>query len=200
MILVNYKIIVEGINESECLCIDNISKKFDEKMHLSTLINELKKIHNIPDFYDGVIMDLPEIVWKKYKFEGLTDEYDYFHYIDLSLIQLDSEFNFFNNKIIIKYDTGGIGSIMCRYNGVRIFFHTSEKDVHNIPHIHCKYNGIEYRINLNTLEPIDKKLFKNPKLNKKVMKLIEKNQVELIQYWDDVIVNGIQSNFKMYIE
>ena len=49
-----------------------------------------------------------------------------------------------------------------------------------------------------TLTIIDKNTFKNYSKTKLVLKLIEENKEDLINYWNRVVVNGESIKFKMF--
>lgn len=54
---------------------------------------------------------------------------------------------------------GGIGGDVGRCRGIHFFFHTNEKDLHHVPHIHCKHGSLEFRVNLKDLSIMDTKKF-----------------------------------------
>ena len=98
---------------------------------------------------------------------------------------------------ILKIDyISGIGGTSGDIDGIKFFFHTNEKDLHHRRHIHCIYSGEEMRINLDTLEVMDKP-FKNKKKVRRCMELIEMNQEKLIEMWDKIVIYGLPFKFKM---
>lgn len=89
----------------------------------------------------------------------------------------------------------GIGGTLGESEGIRYFFHTREKDLHNIPHIHCEYSGEEFRVNLYTLEIMDDS-FKSRKKTKLAMDVVTKNKDEFIRIWNLAVVKGLPFEFK----
>ena len=75
----------------------------------------------------------------------------------------------------------GIGGILGEREGIKFIFHTREKDLHNIPHIHCEYSGEEFRVNLYTLEIMDDS-FKSRKKTKLAMDVVTKIKMNLLEY------------------
>lgn len=169
---------------------------FECSFLLKDMYAKIKNTHNIDPLLTGHIKDIKKLLWSEYNFINFNDCNNESLYYDLSLKQLNDEFNI-SNRIIDIYYIGGLGGMVGSLNGILFFFHTNEKDIHHKPHIHCKYNEIEYRIDLNTLKCLDKKTFKNPKLNKLAVEAVTINQSGLLKYWDDVIEKGKSSNFKM---
>ena len=62
-----------------------------------------------------------------------------------------------------------------------------------------KSGNIEYRVNLNTLEIMDKIIFKNPRKNKLALNTIRDHQQDLLNYWNKVVVNGESIKYKMFV-
>ena len=89
----------------------------------------------------------------------------------------------------------GIGGVLGEREGVKFFFHTREKDLPNIPHIHCEYSGEEFRVNLYTLEIMDKS-FKSGKKTKLAIGVVSKNRDEFIRIWNLAVVKGLPFEFK----
>lgn len=152
--------------------------------------------------HSAVIIDIQDILWGKYfkinSEQAFADERIREDYYEYKLIDLCKQFKFDSKRIEVSINPP-IGGYVGANRGIHYFFHTNEKDIHHIPHIHVKYGNVEFRVNLITLEILDKKTFKNPKKTAIALKMIELNQKELINYWNKVVVNGESIKFKMYL-
>lgn len=131
----------------------------------------------------------------EYNFIGLEPDYSIFDYENIPIGLLEKQFQISKYKFEIILDLE-IGDVVGRERGIVFFFHSKEKDLHHVPHIHCKYGSKELRVNLKTLEIIDTP-FKNNKNNKIALEAIKNNQSELIKYWQSFVVNGETIKFKM---
>lgn len=56
----------------------------------------------------------------------------------------------------------------------------------------------EFRVNLITLDILDK-AFKNNKYTKIAIDVIKTNRLELLRYWEKVVLKGESVKFKMYV-
>lgn len=144
--------------------------------------------------------DLSNLLWRNYfpKLYRFYDERLEEKYYIYSVKKLKDQFDFGKKRYKIMIDPP-IGGDVGYNRGIHFFFHMDEKDIHHEPHIHVKHGEIEFRVNLITLMPMDKKTFKNPKMTKKALKAIELNKDNLINYWNKVVINGECVKFKMYI-
>ena len=121
-------------------------------------------------------------------------EYSFSDYKKMTIGDLNKQFNITNLVIpvVLNKDQGAsVGNT----EGIDFFFHTNERDIHHRRHIHCKYAETTTRIDLDTLEPIDKP-FKKSKMSFAIKK-IKENQKGLQNYWDTVVVKGETIKFKM---
>ena len=118
--------------------------------------------------------------------------------MNIPIKKLEAQFSISKCNFKLWFDPG-VGGDVGRCRGVHFFFHTKEKDVHkDTPHVHCKYGSEELRINLNTLEIMDKP-FKNNHNNKLAIKGVKLNQSELLRYWNRTVMKGESVKFKMYL-
>lgn len=175
----------------------NISELSDE-LTLKQALVELRRQYGFDDNYHGLILNIKDYVWGKYSFKSLIDENDSSYYYGLTLKQLEDEFEI-SSRVADMHFVQGIGGAVGEYRGIKFFFGSDEKQRHGNGHghIHCQYGDIVYRIDIVDLVVMDKKAFKNPKLNKIAMDLVKLNQKALIEYWDNLINKGIHSNFNM---
>lgn len=132
-----------------------------------------------------------------YHFVGLTPEPEVFDYYHIPIGKLEEQFYISKAVFEVVLDLE-IGGTVGEYRGINFFFHTNEKDIHHIPHIHCKYSGEEFRVNLITLDILDK-AFKNNKYTKIAIDVIKTNRLELLRYWEKVVLKGESVKFKMYV-
>lgn len=178
----------------------HISELSDE-LTLAQALVELRRQHGFNDNYHGFIPNIKDYVWGKYSFKDLLDENDSSLYLNLTLRQLEDEFEISSRVADIHFKQG-IGGAAGEYRGIKFFFGSDEKQRHGKGHghIHCQYGDITYRIDLEDLVVIDKVTFKNPKMNKIAMDLVRLNQEGLKEYWNNLINKGIHPNFKMVYE
>ncbi len=118
-------------------------------------------------------------------------------YEELSLAELENQFGISKIEIPIILNPIPMGAASGEVEGIKFFFHTNEKDLHHIPHIHCKYADVETRIDIINLTVLDKP-FKNKKM-KIALDLVRKNQNGLLKYWNNVVVKGESMKFTMDI-
>lgn len=175
---------------------DSNEKYYNQKIKINdncTLIDLLKKIEEKYAQgmdYTFLITNLEHVLWGKYNLRMLEDDIDEFDYYKMKLSKLNRYNNIAKNKLKIIV-TGGIGGEVGRIKKIVFFFHMDEKDIHrNTPHIHCKHAGEEIRVNLNTLQIMDKREFKSKSNTKLALKAIKYNQEGLLKYWNDVVING----------
>ena len=153
--------------------------------------------------YTFLITNLNQILWGKYNFKMLDDDRNELDYYKMKLRKLNMYNNATENKLQIKI-ISGIGGEVGRIKKIVFFFHMNEKDIHrNTPHIHCKHAGEEIRVNLNTLQIMDKREFKSKSNTKLALKAIKCNQEGLLKYWNDVVINGekgVKYKMRMVLE
>lgn len=176
---------------------------YDDKIKLQEILNDLIDIYDkSSSTHSALIYDFETILWGKYftnmNKEGcLLDERITENYYEYSIGSLCSQFDI-ENKELEVWINPPIGGYVGRNRGIHFFFHTNEKDIHHTPHIHIKSGEIEFRVNLETLQVLDKKTFKSKAKTKLALQMIRLNQKELINYWNAVVINGETIKFKMY--
>lgn len=142
---------------------------------------------------------------KKHKYSNLTEyifgcfksilfDYNEDDVMNTKIGALEEYFKI-SERILSLHYVDGIGGTLGESEGIRYFFHTREKDLHNIPHIHCEYSGEEFRVNLYTLEIMDNS-FKSKKKTKLAIDVVSKNKDEFIRIWDLAVVKGLPFKFK----
>ncbi len=198
--IITYKTINYKILESE----HYYSNDYDDRTRLKAILNEIaKKYDKESQTHRVIICNFKNILWDKYFNNincenGLIDERSIDNYYDYKIGDLCKQFDVENTtlKVLVNPPFGdGVG----RAKGIHYFFHTNEKDIHHIPHIHVKSGDIEFRINLQTLQIIDNKTFKNPKKTKEAVLMVKNNQKELLNYWEKVVIKGEKIKFKMFL-
>lgn len=141
-----------------------------------------------------------ELIWKEYFSEEIIDhlfinnEHDDYLYglADLGSIKIsDLVINFKIDKKTIRLGINGpdLGAEVGSCEGISFIIHTRETSRHHLKHIHCVYSGEEVEINLETCEFIGDQ-FKNHKKSRRALKIVQINQGQLINYWDEVVVKG----------
>ena len=142
---------------------------------------------------------------KKHKYSNLTEyifgcfksisfDYNEDEVMNTKIGVLEEYFKI-SERILSLHYIDGIGGTLGESEGIRYFFHTREKDLHNIPHIHCEYSGEKFRVNLYTLEIMDNS-FKSRKKTKLAIDVVSKNKDEFIRIWDLAVVKGLPFEFK----
>ena len=192
-----FKILVhEDFNE----IISYDENNYNDNQSLNEIIRILvKKYTKNSKNARAIILNFYEMTWGQFfnmSYE-LCDERKEYEYYKYKIGALCEQFNLENQIIVLAINPpigGGVGI----NRGIHYFFHTNEKDIHHVPHIHVKSGSIEFRVNLNTLEIMDKNIFKNNKKNKLALDMIKKNQQGLINYWNKVVINGESIKFKMF--
>lgn len=143
--------------------IDNISKEYPEDNNLNDVLRELSKKYKIQKEFDFIrFKNLKNQLWGQYFDSSLICFLNGDDLLNASLVKLEKQFNISTIRLNVVINGGGIGGGVGSVDGLNFIFHTREKDVHNIPHIHVLYAGESLSINLETLE-IFTKPFKNKK-------------------------------------
>lgn len=177
--------------------------KISDNCTLSELLEILEKKYAPGMGYTFLITNLNQILWGKYNFKMLDDDRNELDYYKMKLRKLNMYNNVTENKLQIEI-IRGIGGEVGRIKKIVFFFHMNEKDIHrNTPHIHCKHAGEEIRVNLNTLQIMDKREFKSKSNTKLALKAIKCNQEGLLKYWNDVVINGekgVKYKMRMVLE
>lgn len=177
--------------------------KISDNCTLSELLENLEKKYAPGMGYTFLITNLNQILWGKYNFKMLDDDRNELDYYKMKLRKLNMYNNVTENKLQIEI-ISGIGGEVGRIKKIVFFFHMNEKDIHrNTPHIHCKHAGEEIRVNLNTLQIMDKREFKSKSNTKLALKAIKCNQEGLLKYWNDVVINGekgVKYKMRMVLE
>lgn len=101
------------------------------------------------------------------------------------------------DNIIIIYSVLPIGATGAYYNGYRLLIHSDEQIHRFLPHVHVECGSGDTRINLNTLEIMDKDIFNSKKDKKKVLSYLRNNQEKWIGYYKSIVVEGKDSNIKI---
>ena len=142
---------------------------------------ENHKYSNLPEFIFGI-------------FNSISFDYNEDEVMNTKINVLE-EFFKISERILSLHFVDGIGGTLGEREGIKFILHTREKDLHNIPHIHCEYSGEEFRVNLYTLEIIDKS-FKSRKKTKLATDVVSKNKDEFIRIWNLAVVKGLPFEFK----
>lgn len=120
-------------------------------------------------------------------------EFDWDKAMNTKVSVLEEYFNISKRVLTIHY-VDGIGEALDEVEGIKFIFHSNEKDIHHVPHIHCRYSGEEFRINLNTLELIDNP-FKSKKKTKLAIEYVSKNKDELLRVWNLFVIKGLPFDY-----
>ena len=194
-----YEYIENKINKK----IFNYENCYNDDMKLGDIVDDIcEKFDKNSEFHRPLIMGINKLLWNRY-FEkvnsafNLIDERRSSDYFKFKIGELCSQFGIDNNEIIISINPP-IGGDVGIHRGIHFFFHTNEKDRHHIPHIHVKNGNTTFRIGLEKINILDDKTFKNPKMTKIALKMVELNRKELIDYWNRVVIKGESIKFKMY--
>lgn len=170
----------------------NINTSFDENKTFGEVLNIIHNKYKIDNvlFENYFIPHLTELLWKQY----FSDEICYHiddkdeDYFNLTLYEMEKQFNISMLEIPVLLNYDGIGKAIGTVEGIKLYFHLDEKDLHHNPHIHCKYSGNETRVEIETLKVLDRP-FKKSKMDI-VKQFIMEHQEELLNYWDKAIING----------
>lgn len=170
----------------------NIVEDFDENITFGDLIKNLHNRYKINNgsFENYFIPYLTGLLWNQYFSEeicGQINDRDEDYY-KLKLCELEKQFNISKLNIPLYLNYDGIGKAIGTIEGIKLYFHLDEKDLHHNPHIHCMYSGIETRIEIGTLKVLDKP-FKKSKMDIAKQFIID-NREDLLNYWDKVVING----------
>lgn len=209
MINLNFRII-SCYCDSETLVqkyvIINLSNDYNNKKKLENILKEIYITYGINnENWSGTWKDhcgifyINNLFWKQYFTDDIISDLKYTQadYRKMKIEDLEKQFHISKILIPVYLNYDGKGGTVGDTEGIKFFFHYNEKDIHHIPHIHCKYSGIETRVNLETLEIMDKP-FKKSKMKIAIEK-IKKNQSGLINYWNKVVINGETLGFEMDI-
>lgn len=197
--IITYEYTTEQIKKN----IKYYTNSYECKMKLGDILNGLIGKFYVDTYnHFAYIRSLELKLWGNY-FKNLNsnstfcDEREVSDYYKYKIGDLCNQFHINKGIIEVWIDPPIGGSVGC-CRGIHFFFHTNEKDLHHIPHIHVKQGEVEFRVNLLTLTIIDQKTFKNTSKTKLALNLIEKNQEDLINYWNKVVVEGESIKFKMF--
>lgn len=176
-----------------------ISNNYNDTLKLSDILKSLYKKYGIDnkEEYNIDIFNINKLFWKKHFSDNIIAnlEYNLSDYENLTLKQLEKQFSISNLEIPLCLNYNDAGRSVGNNNGISFYFHSNEKDLHHIPHIHCKYSGIETRINIANLTIIDKP-FKKNKMDY-ALNIVKENQKDLLLYWQKVVINGESLKFNL---
>lgn len=170
----------------------SVLESYDENRIFSDIMLEIHSKYKIDNgkYENYFIPHLTELMWGQYFSKEICYAIDNSEeeYYKIKLCDLEKQFNISGMIIPVYLNYDGIGKAIGAVEGIKLYFHFNEKDLHHRPHIHCKYSGIETRIEIDTLKALDKP-FKKSKM-KVALETIEKHKVELLNYWEKAIING----------
>ena len=172
----------------------DIKEFIDSKMTLKESIDYIFNLYGIKlskEQENHKYTNLPEFIFGCFKL--LSFSYNEEDVMNTKISVLEEYFEISERILSIHY-LEGIGGTLGESEGIRYFFHTREKDLHNTPHIHCWYSGEEFRVNLYTLEIMDDS-FKSKKKTKLAMDVVTKNKDEFIRIWNLAVVKGLPFEF-----
>ena len=173
----------------------DIKEYFDSNMTLKGSIDfifDLYRIKLSKEQEKYKYSNLPEFIFGC--FNLISFDYNENEVMNTKIGVLEEYFKISERTLSLHY-LQGIGGTLGESEGIRYFFHTRERDLHNIPHIHCEYSGEEFRVNLYTLE-IMYDSFKSRKKTKLAMDVVTKNKDEFIRIWNLAVVKGLPFEFK----
>lgn len=182
----------------------NIEREYSENTKFGDVLSELYKEFGIKNEsrnrINYFIVDINKVMWSILfdKYIGYHIDYELEDYEKYSIGELEKQFEI--SKLIPKLviNLEGIGADVGRVKGIKFEFHYDEKDIHHNAHIHCTYSGTTTRVELETLRILDKP-FKKSKMDIAI-KIIKKNQKDLINYWNKCVINGESMKFKMTVK
>ena len=187
-------------------CNDNtfdIEKYYTEKMTLKEMLDNLYNEYKIGENESEIkyyVWDLNKKLWGTLFSDEICNilEYTLEDYLELTLYELEKQFDISSKSFHIWINADGVGDLVGKKEGVRFVFHLDEKNVHiGTPHIHCEYGEYATRVNLETLEIMDKPL-KRSKMNT-TLEFIKDHQEELLNYWNRRVINGESIKLKIEI-
>ena len=173
----------------------DIKENIDSNMTLKESINYIFNLYSIKLYKEQEkhkYSNLPEFIFGC--LNSISFDYNEDEVMNTKIGVLEEYFKISERTLSLHY-IDGIGGTLGESEGIRYFFHTREKDLHNIPHIHCEYSGEEFRVNLYTLEIMDDS-FKSRKKTKLAMDVVTKNKDEFIRIWNLAVVKGLPFEFK----
>ena len=173
----------------------DIKENIDSNMTLKESINYIFNLYSIKLYKEQEkhkYSNLPEFIFGC--LNSISFDYNEDEVMNTKIGVLEEYFKISERTLSLHY-IDGIGGTLGESEGIRYFFHTREKDLHNIPHIHCEYSGEEFRVNLYTLEIMDDS-FKSRKKTKLAMDVVIKNKDEFIRIWNLAVVKGLPFEFK----
>ena len=173
----------------------DIKENIDSNMTLKESINYIFNLYSIKLYKEQEkhkYSNLPEFIFGC--LNSISFDYNEDDVMNTKIGVLEEYFKISERTLSLHY-LQGIGGTLGESEGIRYFFHTREKDLHNIPHIHCEYSGEEFRVNLYTLE-IMYDSFKSRKKTKLAMDVVTKNKDEFIRIWNLAVVKGLPFEFK----
>lgn len=146
----------------------DVKKEYDETMTLNDVVLELYDEYKLENKHieNQLIPRMNELFWKKYFPAELCWKLDIDdkEYLNASIGDLEKQFSISKITIPLCLNLDGIGKSAGNTEGVKLYFHHNESDIHHKPHIHCWYSGDETRIEIETLKVLDKP-FKKAKMD-----------------------------------
>ena len=162
------------------------SFRFNNKTKVKELYGELRR-----NFYPGEEYGIEFII-----VDNINNNKIGIENLDANIISVLNNCHLDNTVIIYSVlPVGGTGAI---YKGYRIYINSNELKHKHVPHAHVEYGGfLTTRINLITLEIMNKDIFCNRKDKKKILGYLEKNQEKWIGYYNSIVVDGIDPGMKI---
>lgn len=117
--------------------------------------------------------------------------------LNLNYMVWKKQFNISKLEIPVFLNYDGIGKAIGTIKGIKLYFHLNEKDLHHNSHIHCKYSEKETKVEIETLNVLDKP-FKKSKMDV-IKKFLSKHKEELLNYWYKVIIDEQPIELKIEI-
>ena len=197
---VKYNIIINKIKEKKR--IDNLEACFRKDILFPNMIKKILKENRIKSEFVHV-NKLMHNTWGKIFSEDLMFYMDgrdyYYEWLNYKIGDIQEKFHLFDDIIDIVCDDGGYGGYMGGTEGIKFIIHSNEKDRHrNEPHVHCEYAGEKMRIRIDTLHIMgNDKAFKSNTKTKKAIKWIQKNQEDLLKYYNNFAVDGNNIELKI---
>lgn len=198
MINLNFKITTIDLNLGREITIaENIQMSFSDDIKFSEVIKIIKEKYGAKRIF---LEFISRILWSEFFDQEICQQINNDEFLNLSLKELEKQFLVSNKILYIIVDPEGIGASIACVEGIKIFFHVNEKDLHHTPHIHCAYSGEEFRVNLiNNLPMKNDKTFKNKRKTETAINFIRNHNSELLNYWHRVVINGESLKLKIEI-